>query len=90
MTSNQIVETAKILARSAETWADLSNALFNPVNGIVAVAYPTRADRITFRQTSEYREIRQILNDVIDRTGLIDGATPKKVKVLLDATPNSH
>jgi hypothetical protein len=90
MTPSEIVEAAKTLARSTETWADLSNALFNQVNGIIAVAYPTRADRIAFRQTSEYREIRQILNDTIDRTGLIDGATPKKVKVLLDATPNSH
>jgi hypothetical protein len=90
MTAAQIVEAAKVLARSVETWADLSNALFNPVNGIVATAYQNRADRTAFRQTAEYRAIRQILNDTIDRTGLIEGATPKKVKVLLDATPNSH
>jgi len=90
MTAAQIVETAKALAHSAETWADLSNALFNPVDGIVAAAYPTKEDRTAFRQTIEYKQIRQILNDTIDRTGLIDGATPKKVKVLLHATPNSH
>jgi len=90
MTPTQIVEAAKALSRSVETWADLSNALFNPIDGIVAVAYPTKADRIAFRQTAEYRKIRQILNDTIDRTGLVDGATPKKVKVLLNASQNCH
>jgi len=90
VTPSEIVEAARALASSVETWADLSNALFNPINGLVSTAYPARADRIAFRQTAEYREIRKILSDTIDRTGLIDGATPKKVKVLLDATTNSN
>jgi hypothetical protein len=84
MTPTQLVKTAKDIARTVDTWADLSNALFNPINGIVALAYPTKADRTAFRQTAEYREIRRILNDAIDNTGLIEGATPIKVQVLLE------
>ena len=78
MSNGEILEQAKALARSAETWADLSNALFNPVDGIIAMAFPTKADRVAFRQTTEYRAIRQLINDTIDRTGLIEGATPKE------------
>ena len=78
MIPSQLLEQAKTLAAYAETWADLSNALFNPIDGLVALAYPTRADRTAFRQTPEYAAIRQLINDTIDRTGLIEGATPKK------------
>ena len=77
-TPAQILEQAKILAASAETWADLSNALFNPDDGLVMQAFPTTEDRAAFRQTDEYRVIRQLITDAIDRTGLIEGATPKK------------
>ena len=90
MTPGQLVEQALTLSRSVETWADLSNALFNPIDGLVALAYPTREARTAFRKSSEYIAIRQILNATIERTGLIEGATPKKVKVLLDATSNGH
>jgi hypothetical protein len=90
MTPGQLVEQALSLSRSVETWADLSNALFNPIDGLVVLAYPTREARTAFRKSNEYIAIRQILNATIERTGLIEGATPKKVKVLLDATPNGH
>jgi hypothetical protein len=90
MTPGQLVERALSLSQSVETWADLSNALFNPIDGLVTLAYPTREARDAFRKSSEYIAIRQILNAAIERTGLIDGASPKKVKVLLDATPNGH
>ena len=39
--STQIVESAKDLASSARNWADLSNALFDPVDGLIAKAFPT-------------------------------------------------
>ena len=41
----QILESAKDIALSTETWADLSNALFDPEEGLVAKAYPTREQR---------------------------------------------
>lgn len=73
-----LLEQAKIIAESVETWADLSNALFNQVDGLVVLAYPTRAERDAFRLTPEYAALWQLINDTIDRTGLIEGATPKK------------
>ncbi|HYT94446.1 MAG TPA: toxin-antitoxin system HicB family antitoxin [Gemmataceae bacterium] len=74
----RILEAARSLAASAETWADLSNALFDPDEGLVAKAFPTRAEREQFLASKEYRALRQLLDAVEDRTGLVEGATPKE------------
>lgn len=76
--ANRILEKARDIARSVETWADLSNALFDPVNGLITRAYPTRTERLAFMKTDQYRAIRQLLRDSIERHGLVEGATPKK------------
>src|SRR5205807_464596 len=76
--ANQILEQAKKIARSVETWADLSNALFNPVNGLITTAYPTRAEREKFLKTEQYRKIRDLLAHAVRTHGLVEGATPKK------------
>jgi hypothetical protein len=76
--AKKLLEEAERVAREAETWADLSNFLFNPVDGLVARAYPTRAAREAFIQTDEYRKIRQLVSDARQRHGLVEGATPKK------------
>jgi hypothetical protein len=75
---SDLLQAAKELAASAETWADLSNALFAPDDGIVAKAYRTREERTAFAQTDESRQISQLVGDAMTRTGLIEGATPKK------------
>lgn len=87
--TNQIVESARAVAESTESWADLSNVLFNPVDGLVARAYPTREERAAFIKTAEYRAIRGLVNDAIDRTGLVDGATPKKSGKFVARVPQS-
>jgi hypothetical protein len=69
---------AEQAACEAETWADLSNYLFNPVDGLVARAYPTRQAREAYVKTKEYRKIRQLVTDAIARQGLVEGATPRK------------
>ncbi|MHB1423028.1 MAG: toxin-antitoxin system HicB family antitoxin [Gemmataceae bacterium] len=80
MTSaKRILKQARDLAQSVTTWADLSNALFDPVNGLVSRAYPTRAEREAFMKTEEYQQIRKLLRDAIDEFGLIEGATPEKL-----------
>jgi hypothetical protein len=71
-----LVNTVRSLAKSAKSWADLSNMLFEPERGIIALCYPTKEERLTFRKTPEYLEIRRLVNEVMDRTGLIAGATP--------------
>ena len=74
----KILKSAEQASRSVATWADLSNALFDPVHGLIAKAYPTRAEREAFIKTDEYKKIRQLLADAIHRHGLVEGATPKK------------
>ncbi len=76
--SSTILESARSLASSAESWADLSNALFNPEDGLLVKAYPTREEREAFLKTKEYEAIRKLREAAMDETGLIEGATPKK------------
>ena len=74
----EMLQEAKKLAAEAGTWADLSNALFDPVDGLLAKAYPTREERAVFVQSKEYEEIRALIDAAIARTGLVDGATPSR------------
>ena len=71
--AKKLLEEAERAARDSETWARLSNFLFNPGDGLVARAYPTRADREAFIQTDEYRKIRQLVSDAREHHGLVEG-----------------
>jgi predicted HicB family RNase H-like nuclease len=73
-----VLKQAKRIASSCTTWADLSNALFDPVTGLVARAFPTREARSAFVKTSQYKQIRQLLTAAMERHGLVEGATPSK------------
>lgn len=84
-----ILNTAQTLALTADTWADLSNALFDPEEGLVARAYPTRQERAQFLKTQEYRTIRGLVDAAQERTGLIDGATLKKSGKFVVRLPRS-
>jgi site-specific DNA-methyltransferase (adenine-specific) len=85
----KILDSARSVALSAETWADLSNALFDPVEGLVAKAYPTREERERFIQTQEYRAIRELIDAAEERTDLVEGATPKKSGKFMVRLPRS-
>ena len=76
--SVEMLKSARRLAASAATWADLSNALFDPLDGLLAKAYPTQQERAAFVQSPEYQEIRRLIDDAVARTGLVEGATPRK------------
>ncbi len=76
--TKRILEQAESMASSAETWADLANALFDPVHGLITRAYPSRAEREAFLKTEPYKKIRQLLAHAMDTHGLVEGATPKK------------
>jgi hypothetical protein len=76
--ANLILKRAKDLANSVETWADLSNALFNPNDGLLTTSFPTRAEREEFLKTKQYQEIRDVLARAVDTHGLVGGATPRK------------
>jgi hypothetical protein len=74
----KLLQQAEEQARTAPTWTDLSNALFDPLEGLIARAFPTRAGREAFMKTEEYRKIRAFIDQARERTGLVAGATPKK------------
>ena len=76
--TNDIVAKAKRLARSSQSWADLSNALFGPVDGLIAKEFPSKADRAAFRKSGDYDVLHKLLEKKIKATGLMEGAEPTK------------
>jgi hypothetical protein len=86
---NELLKKAERAAQDAETWADLSNYLFNPIDGLVAKAFPTREAREAFIQTEDYRRIRQLVSDARQRHGLVEGANPRKSDRLVVELPQS-
>lgn len=84
-----ILASAQAAADAAGTWADLSNALFDPVEGLVAKAYPTRAGREKFAKTVEYKAIRALVDASQERTGLVEGASPSKSGKFMVRLPRS-
>ncbi len=76
--SIEMLKTAKEFSATTSTWADLSNVLFDPIDGLLAKAFPTREQRAAFVQSNEYKQIRKLLADAVTRTGIVEGATPKK------------
>jgi hypothetical protein len=87
--TNELLNEAERAARDAQTWADLSNFLFNPIDGLVARAYPTREARETFVKTDEYKKVRKLVCDAIERHGLVEGATPRKSGRVVVRLPQS-
>lgn len=75
--AKRLLKQARDVSQSVKSWADLSNALFDPINGLVTTAYPTREEREAFMKTQEYQQIRKLLRDTIDNFGVIEGAVPK-------------
>jgi len=76
--ANRVLKRARDLAGSVETWADLSNALFNPKDGLLTTSFPTQAEREAFLKTKQHQKIRELLARAVDTHGLVEGATPKK------------
>jgi hypothetical protein len=76
--SDTLLSEAERAARDVETWADLSNFLFNPVDGLVARAYPAREARASFVKSDEYKKLRKLISDAIARHGLGRGRNSEK------------
>jgi len=84
-----LLDAARDEATKVTTWADLSNFLFDPEDGLISKAFRDRAERRAFMQTPEYKSIRQLIEEVQQRTGLIEGATPKKSGKFVVRLPRS-
>lgn len=87
--AQRVLAKASDVASASETWADLSNALFDPVDGLVAKAFPTREQREAFVQTEEYRALRRLVDEATERSGLVAGAKPKKSGRFVVRVPSS-
>ena len=88
-TPQDLLAAVRVEAAVAETWADLSNFVFDPEEGILAGVYKTEAERRAFVKSPEFKEIRRVIDDVRKRNGLIDGATPKKSGKFVVRLPRS-
>ena len=77
------------MARSLTTWADLSNALFDPIEGLVARSFPTIQERKKFRKTHIYDRLHALVEKKMEATGVVAGATPKKSGKFVVRLPRS-
>ena len=84
-----ILEAARAEATKVETWADLSNFLFDPYEGLISTTFPVGPERQEFMNTPEFKEIRRLINEAKERTGLVEGATPKRFGTFVVALPMS-
>ena len=87
--AQQILKKAQQLAAAAPTWADLSNALFDPHRGLLARELPVGSARTHFRKTPEYQAIGRLLEEAMERSGVIEGATPRKSGKFVVRLPSS-
>jgi|HubBroStandDraft_4_1064222.scaffolds.fasta_scaffold455468_2 predicted HicB family RNase H-like nuclease len=76
--TNDIVAKARRLAKSSTNWADLSNAIFGPVDGLIAKEFPGAAERAAFRKSDAYNALHKLLEQKIKDTGLVAGAESTK------------
>jgi hypothetical protein len=84
-----ILDEARRLAKSAKTWADLSNAFFDPLEGLVVRSFPNREERSEFRKTPAYDELHTLVEKKMEETGVANGANPKKSGKFVVRLPRS-
>lgn len=77
-TVNDILVEARRLAEESRTWADLSNALFDPLDGLVTKRFPGASERAAFRKSDAYGKLHKLVQQKMHQTGIIAGAEPKK------------
>src|SRR5205807_10625804 len=66
----ELVAEAKEIARRVDSWIGLSNALSDPVGGLIVRYFPDTPEREEFRRSAEYEELNQLLLRTIKRKGL--------------------
>src|ERR1700722_14821312 len=72
--AKQLVAEAREIARRVDSWISLSNALSDPVGGLIARYFPNPEQREAFLRSSEYEELNQLLLRTIKRKGLFPRA----------------
>lgn len=80
---------ARRIAKSSKTWADLSNALFDPLEGLVKRTFQNSDERAEFRKSKAYDELHELVERKMEATGVVSGATPKKSGKFVVRLPRS-
>lgn len=86
---NKYLDLAKQADAKAQTWADLSNALFDPIDGILSHHFDTKELRSQFIRSDEYKHIRELLLASLKQTGVIEGSIPRKSGKFVVRVPKS-
>jgi hypothetical protein len=68
--AKQLVAEARKIARRADSWISLSNALSDPQCGLIARYFPDPEQRQEFLRSPEYEELNKLLLRTIKRKGL--------------------
>jgi hypothetical protein len=76
--AKQLVAEAKKIARQADSWISLSNALSDPQGGLIARYFPDPDQRQEFLGSPEYQELDHLLIRIIKRKGLYPRAAPRQ------------
>lgn len=85
----EILRVAEEASATTKAWADLSNFLFDPSEGLLAKAYPSRAEREEFVKTPAYRRLRELVERAQDKTDLVEGSEPRKSGKFVVRLPRS-
>ena len=86
---NDILAEAQRLAEKSKTWADLSNALFDPLEGLVIKHFPDAHERKKFRKSEVYDKLHALIEQKMRQTGVVEGAEPKKSGKFVVRLPRS-
>lgn len=84
-----ILQKARELAGSCQTWADLSNSLFDPIEGLIAKTFGDTEERAAFRKTEVYNELHKLVEQRMESSGVVSGGTPKKSGKFVVRLPRS-
>jgi hypothetical protein len=76
--ARQLVAEAKKIARKADSWIGLSNALSDPRGGLIARCFPDPEQRREFLRSAEYEQLNLLLLRIIKRKGLYPHAVDGK------------
>jgi hypothetical protein len=68
--AKQLVAEAKAIARRVDSWSSLSNALADPVGGLIVRYFPEAEQHAEFLRSPAYEELNQLLLRTIKRKGL--------------------
>jgi hypothetical protein len=74
--AKQLVAEAKEIARRVDSWISLSNALSDPVGGLIARYFPNPEQREEFLRSATDEKLNQLLLRTIKRKGLCPRSAP--------------